>query len=72
MPPMPQFSATTDEACEALRISDSSLRRLRKEGVLQPGIHFRAIGGGQIRPALIWDVDASDLALARRSRRLLR
>jgi hypothetical protein len=66
------FTATTQEVSEQLRLSDSTLRRLRREGVLKPGQHFRAIGGGTLKPSLLWDVAATDAALAQRSRRALR
>ena len=66
------FSFTTSELSEQLRVSDSTLRRLRREGVLKPGQHFRAIGGGTVKPALLWDAAATDAALAQRSRRALR
>ena len=66
------FTATTQEVSEQLRLSDSTLRRLRRQGVLKPGQHFRAIGGGTLKPALLWDVAATDTALAQRSRRSLR
>jgi len=66
------FTLTTQEVSEKLRLSDSTLRRLRREGVLKPGHHFRAIGGGTVKPALLWDAEATDAALAQRSRRALR
>lgn len=66
------FAATTSEAAQQLRISDATLRRLRREGVLKAGVHFRAIGSGTSRPPLLWNVDAADQALAQRSRRVLR
>lgn len=66
------FTATTQEVAEQLRTSDSTLRRLRREGVLKPGIHFRAIGSGTVKPALLWDVGACDAAMAQRSLRALR
>jgi hypothetical protein len=65
------FTHTTREAVEALRTSDSTLRRLRKEGVLKPGLHFRGQGSGTNRPALLWNIAAADQALAQRSRRVL-
>ena len=66
------FTLTTQEVSEQLRLSDSTLRRLRREGVLRPGQHFRAIGGGTVKPALLWDPHAVDAALTQRSRRVLR
>lgn len=69
---MASFTATTSEVVVQLRTSDSTLRRLRREGVLKPGLHFRAIGSGTVRPSLLWDPQATDAALAQRSRRALR
>ncbi len=66
-----QFRLTTPEVCEQLRISDSTLRRMRREGILKAGKHFRAIGAGTIKPALLWDGVATDQALAQRARREL-
>jgi len=40
------YSHSTREACQALRISDRTLLRLRREGVLRAGDHFRAAGAG--------------------------
>jgi hypothetical protein len=68
---MPAFRSTTAEAVEALRISAATLRRLRKEGTLKPGQHFRAAGGGMCRPQLLWNIESCDQALAQRSRRVL-
>jgi hypothetical protein len=65
------FTLSTKEICQALRTSDSTLRRLRLEGALQPGIHFRAVGFGTKRPVLLWDAAATDAALAERSGILL-
>lgn len=65
------FTLTTREVAAELRLSDSTLRRLRREGVLKPGQHFRAIGGGTVKPSLLWDAAATDAALALRSRRAL-
>ena len=64
---MINFTHTTTEACIALHVSDSTLRRLRRMGVLQAGVHFRAVGAGISKPALLWDVKATDEALANRS-----
>ncbi len=66
------FNLTTVEAVDVLRISAPTLRRLRKEGVLKPGIHYRAMGAGSIRPPLVWDGSAIDAALVNRSRRTLK
>ena len=65
------FTLTTKEVAERLRLSDSTLRRFRQEGTLKPGLHFRAIGTGRKKPHLLWDADAVDAALVRRSRRTL-
>ena len=65
------FVATTQEAAQQLRVSDATLRRLRREGVLKAGVHFRAMGSGTSRPPLLWNVAAADQALAQRSRRVL-
>ena len=65
------FNLTTVEAVDALRISATTLRRLRKEGILKPGVHYRAMGAGSIRPPLVWDGSAIDITLAQRSRRVL-
>jgi len=66
------FNLTTVEAVDVLRISATTLRRLRKEGVLKPGVHYRAMGAGSIRPPLVWDGSAIDAALVNRSRRTLK
>jgi len=66
------FNLTTVEAVDALRISATTLRRLRKEGVLKPGVHYRAMGAGSIRPPLVGDGSAIDAALVNRSRRTLK
>ncbi len=66
------FNLTTVEAVDVLRISATTLRRLRKEGVLKPGVHYRAMGAGSIRPPLVWDGSAIDAALTYRSRRTLK
>jgi hypothetical protein len=66
------FTATTAEASDQLKLSETTLRRLRLEGALKPGVHFRALGQGTRRPPLLWNVEAVDQALAQRSRRVLR
>ena len=66
------FNLTTLEAAEVFRISATTLRRLRTEGILKPGIHFRAMGAGTVRSPLIWDGEAIDAALTHRSRRTLK
>ena len=45
-----RFHATTQEATQILRTSESTLRRLRKAGVLRPGIHFCVSSGGVKAP----------------------
>ncbi|MCP9909057.1 hypothetical protein KBZ15_03890 [Cyanobium sp. BA20m-p-22] len=45
--------------------------RLRRDGVLRAGDHFRAAGAGVSRPPLLWNIDEVERTLARRSRRLL-
>lgn len=65
------FSLTTAEAADLLRVSDTTLRRLRKAGVLRAGVHFRVIGAGTRRPPLLWNASAVEETLARRSRREL-
>lgn len=66
------FNLTTSEAVDVFRISSTTLRRLRKDGVLKPGIHFRAMGAGTVRSPLIWSGEAIDAALTNRSRRTLK
>ena len=65
-----QFTATTKEAVQILRISVATLRRLRRAGVLLPGIHFCAIGTGSVAPTLLWAPAACQAALAKRSKKL--
>ncbi|WP_416223517.1 helix-turn-helix domain-containing protein [Synechococcus sp. CBW1107] len=65
------FSLTTAEAADLLRVSDATLRRLRQSGVLKAGVHFRIQGLGTVRPPLLWDRDAVDAELAKRTRRVL-
>ena len=64
-----RFTATNAEALGALRISESTLLRLRREGVLKPGTHYRSAGTGKIRSPLAWDLSATEDALAARTRR---
>lgn len=61
-----KFTLTTAEMCSALKISESTLYRLRKNGILLPGVHFRAQGYGSIKPQLRWDPKAVDAALTER------
>ena len=66
-----RFTASTAEAVEQLQISEATLRRLRRAGVLRPGVHFCAAGAGVKAPTLRWAPEAVQEALALRSRRLL-
>jgi hypothetical protein len=66
-----EFTHSTRETCKELRISDRTLLRLRRDGVLRPGDHYRAAGAGLYRPTLLWNVPEVEKALARRSRRVL-
>jgi hypothetical protein len=66
-----RFTLTTQEAALKLRTSESTLRRLRRAGVLRPGIHFCAVGAGSIAPNLLWAPEAVQEALAKRSRQIL-
>ena len=64
-----KFSTSTAELRDALSFSDSSLYRLRKDGVLRPGVHYRAQGYGSVKPQLRWDPEAVESALAQRTKR---
>lgn len=66
-----RLQATTREAAQVLRTSESTLRRLRRAGVLRPGIHFCASGAGSVAPTLLWAPEACEEALAKRSRQIL-
>ena len=65
-----RFTATTKEAVQILRISEATLRRLRRDGILRPGIHYCATGAGCVAPNLLWNPEAVQEALARRTRRV--
>lgn len=65
-----KFTATTREAAAALRLSETTLRRLRREGVLRPGTHYIALGAGTVAPSLLWNPSECQEALAKRSRRI--
>ena len=65
------FTLTTQEAAGVLRISRATLARLRKDGILKAGVHYRAMGAGSLRPPLIWNEEAIELTLTQRSRRVL-
>ncbi len=64
------FTLKTQECAQQLRTSGKTLRRLRLEGHLRPGIHYRAIGAGKVKPSLLWDPEATEAALAKRSKAL--
>lgn len=66
-----RFTLTTKEAATELRTSESTLRRLRKEGVLKPGVHFIAVGAGAVAPNILWSASEVQEALAKRTRRLM-
>ena len=67
-----RFTRSTAELIGDLRLSDSTLYRLRQEGVLKPGEHFRVGGAGCTRSPLQWDPHATEQALALRTRRTKR
>ena len=64
-----RLTDTTSEMLGKLRMSESTLLRLRGEGVLKPGTHYRATGMGTVRSPLAWDPSATEEALANRTRR---
>ena len=64
-----RFTQTSAELRAALAVSESTLFRLRKEGVLRPGVHYRAQGFGSVKPQLRWDPAAVENALAQRTKR---
>ncbi len=64
------FTLTTHECAQALRTSPKALRLWRSEGFLKPGVHYRAIGPGKVRPTLLWDREATEAALAKRTKTL--
>jgi hypothetical protein len=61
------FAATTAAAALALGCSVPTLHKLRRAGILRPGVHFRPVGVGSARPRLRWDVAATDAALTARA-----
>ena len=67
-PPV-RFTQSSAELRAALSVSASSLYRLRKDGVLRPGVHYRAQGYGSVKPQLRWDPEAVESALAQRTKR---
>ena len=64
-----KFTQSSAELRAALAVSESRLYRLRKEGVLRPGVHYRAQGFGSVKPQLRWDPSAVENALAQRTKR---
>lgn len=66
-----RFSSTTKELTQQIRCSETTLRRLRREGVLKPGVHFIGLGTGTKSPTLAWSLEAVEEALRLRSRRAL-
>ena len=65
-----QFTSTTKETVQILRTSEATLRRLRRAGVLLPGVHYCSIGAGSIAPTLLWAPEACQEALAKRSKEI--
>ena len=56
----------TKQASEALDLSPIHLRRLRHDGLLQIGKHYRNIARPQaVRPTYQWNVDAIEALLAK-------
>jgi hypothetical protein len=66
-----RFCLTTKELCQSLDYSESTLRRLRKDQILVPGIHFVIKGYGATRPRLLWDPLAVEATRQKRSRKAL-
>ena len=66
-----RFTVTTKELIELMRTSESTLRRLRRAGVLRPGVHFCASGMGEKAPNLLWSPEAVEETMTKRTRRLL-
>lgn len=67
-----RFRMTTAEVSRELARSAATLRRFRQAQVLRPGQHFIAKGTSTTRPWLVWDPDATRIALEQHSRRNLR
>jgi hypothetical protein len=63
------FLSTASELAAALRLSTRTLTRLVQEGILRPGVHFRAGGLGTVRPRRLYDVAKVDEALGKRAKR---
>lgn len=64
------FCSSTRDVCEAVGLSATTLKELRRQGALVPSKHFRYVGAGRIRPRLVWNVQAVEAALLNHSRRL--
>ena len=64
-------TATTQEALAVLRMGKTTLYRLRKEGYLKPGEHYRSVGLGKLHHKWLWDPEAIQRALEVRTRRIL-
>lgn len=64
------FSATTRDVCDYLDLGPRCLKRLRDQGYLVAGKHFRHVGVGTIRPRIRWNLAAVEEAITNRSRRL--
>ena len=65
-----RFTLTNAEMASALRISLSTLRRLRDAGILRPGKHYLPVGNGLRKPILRWDPRMTEEALMLRSRKV--
>jgi len=66
-----RFSLTTAQVAEQFSISQSTLRKMRKEGFFKAGVDFRAMGLGTQKPRLAWNPEALENTLALRSKRVL-
>lgn len=66
------FSLTTGEMQDALRVTKNTLQRLRAADVLRAGVHFTAAGVGLKRPNLRWNLEAVEATLAKRGRQIQR
>lgn len=64
------FAWTTAQVCEAIGLSASTLKELRRQGVLVNGRHYRFAGAGKLRPRIRWNLAAVEDAITVRSRRL--
>jgi hypothetical protein len=66
-----RFRLTTKELCESHNFSETTLRRLRKDQVMLPGVHFVIKGHGKTRPRLLWDPLAVEVTRQKWSRQAL-